>query len=122
VPGYGRFAARGVKSLRVVAGLIGISTTNLHRIETGQRALDSLSEIVALADALQISPSELMRLPVPANGETDSAINAVFLALMAARRRPQLSCGKWPLSWPFGRASTATYRRREGWPSGAVCT
>jgi hypothetical protein len=51
-------------------------------------ALDSISEIVALADALQIAPSELMRLPVPApaNGETDSAINAVFLALMAARR------------------------------------
>jgi hypothetical protein len=50
--------------------------------------LDSLSEIVALADALQIAPSELMRLPVPApaNGETDSAINAVFLALMATRR------------------------------------
>ncbi len=76
------------KSLRVVAGLAGMSTTQLWRIEHGERALDSLSEIVALADALQIAPSELMRLPVPApaNGETDSAINAVFLALMAARR------------------------------------
>ncbi|MGH4009296.1 MAG: XRE family transcriptional regulator, partial [Pseudonocardiaceae bacterium] len=62
--------------------------TQLWRIEHGERALDSLSEIVALADALQIAPSELMRLPVPApaNGEADSAINAVFLALMAARR------------------------------------
>ncbi|MGH3548458.1 MAG: helix-turn-helix domain-containing protein, partial [Pseudonocardiaceae bacterium] len=76
------------KSLRVVAGLAGMSTTQLWRIEHGERALDSLSEIVALAEALQIAPSELMRLPVlaPANGETDSAINAVFLALMAARR------------------------------------
>jgi transcriptional regulator with XRE-family HTH domain len=76
------------KSLRLVAGLAGMSTTQLWRIEHGERALDSLSEIVALAEALQIAPSELMRLPVPApaNGETDSAINAVFLALMAARR------------------------------------
>ncbi|MBV9161607.1 MAG: helix-turn-helix transcriptional regulator [Pseudonocardiales bacterium] len=80
-------SSRG-KSLRVVAGLAGMSTTQLWRIEHGERALDSLSEIVALADALQIAPSEVMRLPVPApaNGKTDSAINAVFLALMAARR------------------------------------
>jgi transcriptional regulator with XRE-family HTH domain len=54
------------KSLRVVAGLAGMSTTQLWRIEHGERALDSLSEIVALADVLQIAPSELMRLPVPA--------------------------------------------------------
>ncbi len=76
------------KSLRVIAGSAGMSTTQLWRIEHGERALDSLSEIVALADALQIAPSELMRLPVPApaNGHADSAINAVFLALMAARR------------------------------------
>jgi hypothetical protein len=60
----------------------------LCRMGHPRGALDSISEIVALADALQIAPSELMRLPVPApaNGETDSAINAVFLALMAARR------------------------------------
>jgi hypothetical protein len=41
--------------------------------------------ILALADALQIAPSELMTLPVPApgNGPTDGAINAVRLALLA---------------------------------------
>jgi transcriptional regulator with XRE-family HTH domain len=54
--------ARG-KSLRVVAGLAGISKSHLDRIERGERALDSLSEIVALANALQIAPSELTRLP-----------------------------------------------------------
>jgi transcriptional regulator with XRE-family HTH domain len=76
------------KSLRVVSGLSGISKSRLSEIERGKSTLDSISEIVTLADALQISPSELMRLPVPApaNGQTDSAINAVFLALMAARR------------------------------------
>ncbi|MGH3973186.1 MAG: helix-turn-helix domain-containing protein, partial [Pseudonocardiaceae bacterium] len=77
--------ARG-KSLRVIAGLAGISASHLHRIETGQRALDSRAQTVALANALQISPSELTSLPVPApgNGETDAAIQALRLALMSA--------------------------------------
>lgn len=64
----------------------GARASHLHRIETGQRALDSRAQIVALANALQISPSELTSLPVPApgNGETDAAIQALGLALMAA--------------------------------------
>jgi transcriptional regulator with XRE-family HTH domain len=74
------------KSLAVIAGLAGISTSHLSRLESGKRALDRQSLIVALANALQVAPSELMRLPVPApaNGEADSAIEAVRLALMAA--------------------------------------
>ncbi|MGH4009551.1 MAG: helix-turn-helix domain-containing protein [Pseudonocardiaceae bacterium] len=79
------------KSLRVIAELAGMSKSQLDRIERGEVALDRLSDILALAKALEISPSELIRLPVPApaNGHTDSAINAVFLALMAAsRNRP----------------------------------
>lgn len=73
------------KSLRVVAGLAGISSSHLHRIETGVRPLDSLALVLALADALQVAPSELMALPVPApgNGPTDGAINAVRLAVLA---------------------------------------
>jgi transcriptional regulator with XRE-family HTH domain len=73
------------KSLAVIAGLAGISTSHLSRLEAGKRALDRQSLIVALANALQVAPSELMRLPVPApaNGETDSAIEGVRLALMA---------------------------------------
>ncbi|MGH3799068.1 MAG: helix-turn-helix domain-containing protein [Pseudonocardiaceae bacterium] len=76
------------KSLVVTAGLAGISKSKLDRIERGEVALDRLSDILALAEALEISPSELIRLPVPApaNGHTDSAIKAVFLALMAASR------------------------------------
>ncbi|HEU0086114.1 MAG TPA: helix-turn-helix transcriptional regulator [Pseudonocardiaceae bacterium] len=79
--------ARG-KSRRVLAELAGMSRTTLQRIESGQRTLEKHSEIIALANALQITPSELTRLPVPApaNGQTDSAIQAVFLALMAASR------------------------------------
>ena len=73
------------KSLRVIAGLAGVSSSHLHRIETGTRPLDSLTLILALADALQVAPSELVRLPVPApgNGPTDGAINAVRLAVLA---------------------------------------
>ena len=73
------------KSLVVVAGLAGMSKSQLDRIERGEVALDKLSEIVALANALQIAPSDLMRLPVPApaNGHTDSTTEAVRLALDA---------------------------------------
>lgn len=76
------------KSLRVIAGLAGMSTTQLWRIEHGEHALDSISEIVALANALQIAPDELVRLPVPApaNGKTDSAVEAVRSAVTAASR------------------------------------
>jgi len=62
------------KSLQVIAGLAGMSKSTLHRIEHGQRDV-TLSEIVALANALEITPSTLIRLPIlaPANGPTDAA-------------------------------------------------
>ncbi|MDQ3150507.1 MAG: helix-turn-helix domain-containing protein [Actinomycetota bacterium] len=75
--------ARG-KPLRVIAGLAGMSTSTLHRIEHGERAM-TVPEIVALANALEIAPSELTKLsvPAPANGHTDSTTEAVRLALDA---------------------------------------
>src|ERR1700742_5236756 len=57
--------ARG-KGLVVVAGLAGMSKSKLDMIERGESALDKLSDIVALAGALEVSPSDLVRLPVPA--------------------------------------------------------
>ncbi|MGH3930431.1 MAG: helix-turn-helix domain-containing protein [Pseudonocardiaceae bacterium] len=51
------------KSLRVIAGLAGMSTSTLHRVEHGQREL-TISEIVALANALKINPVQLIRLPI----------------------------------------------------------
>jgi hypothetical protein len=51
------------KSLRVIAGLAGMGKSTLHRIERGQREL-TLSEIVALANALQINPAKLIILPI----------------------------------------------------------
>jgi transcriptional regulator with XRE-family HTH domain len=72
------------KSLRVISELAGMSSSTLHRIEHGQSAV-TLSEIVRLANALEIAPSELTTLPVPApaNGHTDSTTEAVRLALDA---------------------------------------
>ncbi|MGH3908254.1 MAG: helix-turn-helix domain-containing protein [Pseudonocardiaceae bacterium] len=75
--------ARG-KTLRVIAELAGMSTSTLHRIEHGQRAV-TVSEIRPLASALEVAPSELTKLsvPAPANGHTDSTTEAVRLALDA---------------------------------------
>jgi transcriptional regulator with XRE-family HTH domain len=85
--------ARG-KSLRVVAELAGISKSHLQRIERGERSLDSRSQTVALANALQVAPSELTSLPIPApgNGDSDATVVAVRQALTAVtRNRP---CGQ----------------------------
>jgi transcriptional regulator with XRE-family HTH domain len=79
------------KGLRVIAGLAGMSKSKLSLIERGEIALDSRSDIVALANALQISPSELVRLPVPApgNGDAGAAEGEVRKALTAvSRNRP----------------------------------
>lgn len=72
------------KSLRVIAGLSGIGKSHLSEIERGKHA-PTLKQIVALANALEIAPSELTKLPVPApaNGHTDSTTEAVRLALDA---------------------------------------
>jgi DNA-binding Xre family transcriptional regulator len=66
------------KSLRVIVGLAGMSRTTLNRIEHGQRDV-TLSEIVALANALEITPSRLIILPIPAptSGPTDAATRVV---------------------------------------------
>lgn len=75
-------AVRG-KSLRVIADLAGMSKSNLSDIERGERPLDSIRQLVALATALDIAPSELMKLPVPAPGNAviDAATEAVRLVL-----------------------------------------
>lgn len=73
------------KSLQVIAGLAGMSKSKLDRIERGEVGLDKRSDIVALANALEVAPSDLGNLPVPApaDGKADVTIEAVRLALMA---------------------------------------
>ncbi|WP_084467538.1 helix-turn-helix domain-containing protein [Actinokineospora inagensis] len=77
--------ARG-KSLAVVAGLAGISPSYLSRLESGHRALDRRSLIVALARALDVAPTEItnVALAAPGEAEEDRALGAVRLALFAA--------------------------------------
>jgi hypothetical protein len=62
-----------------------MSKSKLSLIERGELALDSRSDIVALANALGIAPSELtkMEVPAPGDGVTDMAIEAVRVAFMA---------------------------------------
>lgn len=79
---------RGVrgKSLAVIAGLAGIHESYLSRLERGERALDRRSLIVALANALQVSPSELFEMgtsPLPTDPVMESSIGGVRDALQA---------------------------------------
>ncbi|GAA2970707.1 helix-turn-helix domain-containing protein [Actinokineospora diospyrosa] len=77
--------ARG-KSLAVVAGLAGISPSYLSRLESGHRALDRRSLIMALARALDVAPTEItnVALAAPGEAEEDRSLGAVRLALFAA--------------------------------------
>ncbi len=76
--------ARG-KSLAVVAGLAGISTSYLSRLESGERALDRRSLILALAKALEVAPSEITRGAVGVSGELDEdrSLGDVRLSLLS---------------------------------------
>ncbi len=73
------------KSQGVIAGLAGISTGHLSRLESGERALNRRSVIGAPPTALQVAPSELTHLPMPppGDGDTDAAVQAIRHALMA---------------------------------------
>lgn len=75
------------KSLAVIAGLAGISPGHLSEVERRLRD-PSTKHITALANALEISPEELMRLPFPppGNSHMDAGIQAVRLAVMGAVR------------------------------------
>jgi transcriptional regulator with XRE-family HTH domain len=86
------------KGLRVTAGL---GKSKLSCIERGEIALDSISDIVALANALQISPSELTTLPMPApeNAAADTAVEAVRHTLIGGQPSPA--------RWPGGRRGRA---------------
>lgn len=76
--------ARG-KSLTVIAGLAGISPSYLSRLENGERALDRRSLIVALANALEVAPTEITSVgaTTPGELEEDRSLNAVRLALVS---------------------------------------
>lgn len=73
------------KSLRAISGLAGISTSYLSRLESGNRALDRRSLVVALANALEVAPSEITGAAVapPGQSDEDRSLNGVRLALLS---------------------------------------
>ncbi|GGU61655.1 helix-turn-helix domain-containing protein [Lentzea flava] len=73
------------KSLAVIAGRAGISVSYLSRIESGERALDRRSLIIALAEALEVAPSELTGAGLSSPGllDEDATLPAVRRALLA---------------------------------------
>lgn len=73
------------KSLAVIAGRAGISVSYLSRIESGERALDRRSLIIALANALEVAPSELTGAALSSPGllDEDALLPAVRHALLA---------------------------------------
>jgi transcriptional regulator with XRE-family HTH domain len=77
------------KSQRVLAGLAGISQPYLSQIETGRRAVDKRSTLVALAQALQVSVAELNGQPGdptdPAKARATESVPATRQALIMRR-------------------------------------
>jgi transcriptional regulator with XRE-family HTH domain len=73
------------KSQQVIADRAGISKSHLSRLESGERALDRRSLIVALAAALEVAPTELTQIAMPTAGEPalGPAVDQVRIALLA---------------------------------------
>jgi transcriptional regulator with XRE-family HTH domain len=78
------------RSLTVVAGLAGISAGYLSRLERGERALDSRWLLFALADALQVAPSEITGQPYPPSDEGEAAAHAAMQSLRAVLRDAEI--------------------------------
>ena len=72
-----------------VAGLAGWSTSAVSMLETGATGLDSRTRLAQLADALRVSPAELVGQPYPLGwpglAEAQQYVPAVQLALMQHR-------------------------------------
>ncbi|WUH95854.1 helix-turn-helix domain-containing protein [Streptomyces sp. NBC_00433] len=104
-------------SLRTLAGLSGLSTGFLSMVENGQRHLDRTGHITALADALQIAPTELtgqVLAPTdPATASAHEAIPALRLALMGVHHRPAAG-SRGPLAARVAQANRLYHRCEYG--------
>jgi transcriptional regulator with XRE-family HTH domain len=73
------------KSLKVIAGLAGISESHLSNLEHGRRALDRRSLVKKLADALEIAPTDITSgatIGTPGELEEDRDLQEVRLAML----------------------------------------
>lgn len=78
------------KSLKTIAELAGISEGHLSRLERGERPLDRRSLVLALADALQVSPADITRQPYAPSDETEALGHAAAPRLRAVLRDIEL--------------------------------
>lgn len=76
--------------MRATAELAGISESHLSRIERNERPVDKRSLIAALADALQVSPSEITGQPYPATSHGEAVGHSAAPALRAVLRDIEL--------------------------------
>lgn len=110
-------------SLRALADTVRTSASYLSQVESGQRALDRHSMILALADALGTMPEAFTTLPVPApgNGGVDQALEAIRQAVLGVHyRRPGGQV--CTLEALRDRTTATVHAQRSGQRTGAVGT
>lgn len=94
-------AWRGL-SLRVVAGLAGLTAGYLSMIERGLRPVNKRSTLEALASALNVAPSELAATPFPPRDDAAAEARAAASAVegVVADLRLGDPVDAVPRSWP----------------------
>src|SRR5262249_9713204 len=90
---------RGV-SLQVLADRSGLSKSFLSMVENGRRQLERRRDIVAIAEALQVSVQDLTRSPFPPTGPGTGEAHAAVPAIRAAYLSTSLDHSDAPPSWP----------------------
>jgi transcriptional regulator with XRE-family HTH domain len=77
-------------SLRTVAELAGISESHLSRIERGARPLDRRTLVLALADALRVSPADITGQPYAPTSQGEALGHSAAPRLRAVLRDVEL--------------------------------
>ncbi len=78
-------------TLQQLADRAGLSKGFLSLVENGKRRLDNIGHITAIADALEVSPTELTGQPYPPMDPTQSQAHASLTAIRLALM--DVSCG-----------------------------
>lgn len=89
-------------SLTAVAGLAGITPAYLSMIERGLRPVTKRAVLEALADALQVAPTELTGSPFPPTDATDAEAHAAIREIETVLSAVDLGVdpGVAPVPWP----------------------
>ena len=74
-------------SRNLLASKAGISHTEVHRIETGDRKQPSLKVLCALADALDVPQEEMLKVAGYAPSDDVPAVERVFPGLKTQKQR-----------------------------------